>query len=95
MNKEQLIKELNTYSKDEIIEAIADTDSILANRIISKLVKQKQKDLLQTTPTLIKFLSLPKESQEEILKEAKELMKKVFDFIENELPKTVKNTPNT
>lgn len=37
MNKEQLIIELNTYSKDEIIEAIADTDSILAQRIAIKL----------------------------------------------------------
>lgn len=43
MNKEQLIKELNTYSKAEIIEAIADTDSILAQRITSKLFQAKKR----------------------------------------------------
>ena len=41
MNKEQLTKELNTYSKAQIIAAIADTDSILAHRITSKLFQQK------------------------------------------------------
>lgn len=91
MNKEQVIYELNQFTKEEIIEAIADTDSILAQRITSKLVKQKQKDLLQTTPTIIKFLSLPKESQEEILKEAMELCKKVIDWLQE----MAKNTPNT
>lgn len=91
MNKEQVIYELNQFTKEEIIEAIADTDSILAQRITSKLVKQKQKDLLQTTPTIIKFLSLPKESQEEILKETMELCKKVIDWLQE----MAKNTPNT
>ena len=44
-SKEQLIKELNSYSKEEIIEAIADTDSILSNRIMSKLFKVKSKNI--------------------------------------------------
>lgn len=42
MNKAQLIKELNTYTKEEIIEAIADTDSILAQRITSKLIQNNK-----------------------------------------------------
>lgn len=45
MNKEQLIKELNSYSKEEIIEAIADTDKIIAARITSKLFKKKRKSI--------------------------------------------------
>ena len=91
MTKEEFKEKLNLFTKEEIIEAIADTDSILAQRITSKLVKQKQKDLLQTTPTIIKFLSLPKESQEEILKETMELCKKVIDWLQE----MAKNTPNT
>lgn len=43
MNKEQLIKELKTYSKAEIIEAIAATDNILAHRITSKLFQAKKR----------------------------------------------------
>ena len=45
MNKEQLIKELNTYSKDEIIKAIADTDKIVATRVTSILFRHKSKDI--------------------------------------------------
>ena len=43
MNQEQLIKELNSYSKAEIIEAIVNTDTILTNRITSKLVRNKSR----------------------------------------------------
>lgn len=45
MNKGQVILELNQFTKEEIIEAIADTDSILANRITSKLFQVKRKNL--------------------------------------------------
>lgn len=44
-SKAQLIKELSQYTKEDIIEAIADTDNILANRIISKLFKVKSKNI--------------------------------------------------
>lgn len=42
-SKEQLIIELITYSKEEIIEAIADTDSILAQRITIKLIQNNKR----------------------------------------------------
>ena len=37
MNKEKYRAELEKYSKAEIIDAIVNTDNILANRIVSKL----------------------------------------------------------
>lgn len=45
MNKGQVILELNQFTKEEIIEAIANTDSILANRITSKLFQVKNKNI--------------------------------------------------
>ena len=44
-SKAELIKELSQYTKEEIIEAIADTDNILANRITSKLFQVKRKNI--------------------------------------------------
>lgn len=48
-SKEQLMDELDHYSKEEIIEAIADTDSILAQRITSKLNQNSERAIAAAT----------------------------------------------
>lgn len=45
MNKEALKYELKKFTKEEIINAIADTDKILANRVMAVLIRTKSKDL--------------------------------------------------
>ena len=116
MNKEQVIKELTQFTKVEIIEAIADTDEILANRLLTKLnqssdiLANRLLTLLKTDDdqleTIIKFLLLPKYSQEKILINLTITAQKVFNFIQQELAtdavikaleakKRAENTPNT
>ena len=103
-----ILGELDAYQdlliaieQKEIKEATADTDNILANRIITNL--KTSDDQLET---VIKFLLLPKESQEKILKNLTITAQKVFNFIQQELgtdavikaleaKKRAKNTLNT
>ena len=87
MNKEQLIKELNTYSKAEIIEAIAATDSILANRIISKLFKVKSKNIDALVDAAFKKWQKASDELQAYLKQVKEEYKGLIIF---ELPAEVR-----
>lgn len=78
------------------------------------LIAIEQKEIKEVTTaaktddleTVIKFLALPKESQEKIIKEATALAQKVLNFIQQELAtdavikaleakKRAENTPNT
>lgn len=77
------------------------------------LIAIEQKEIKEATAaktddleTVIKFLALPKESQEKIIKEATALAQKVLNFIQQELAtdavikaleakKRAENTPNT